>query len=183
MPVYFSDLAPYCPVSRDQPVGPGRAPNIRSSIPGAFDFESALAAANAARLILQQLVTDRIKNNVFTPKTLNPRTIDVRQRSRWIEQTDMRITNKYKYYGFDKDTWIITERIEQMVWYDTGWKTYLVWNYGEKGEGKLLSSNATNTSGIGGFSGGVTVSGGSGSSDLTLPDFDLDIPDLPDLFT
>jgi hypothetical protein len=137
VPIYFNDVAPFCPVSRDQPTGPSTAPSIRTTIPRAFDLASALAAANLARTIINQVI-----NNVHVVHQPSSRTIDARKKSRWKEQTSSRVTRKYKYYvedahgNPDKDSWVMTERIEHMVWVDSVWRTSLTWTYGDKGEGE-----------------------------------------------
>lgn len=150
MPIYFTDIAPHCPVSRDQPVGPMITPTIRirTTIPRAHDLASAIAAVNILRTIISQIVRDRVVNNVYSKTPLQPYppvpggVFDRRRTSRWVEQKKLRVKQKYKYYGFDgdgkssKEVYAITERIEKMVWYDKAWKTYLVWEYGDKGQGE-----------------------------------------------
>jgi hypothetical protein len=149
MPVYFGEVAPHCPISRDQPVGPMQTPTIRvrTNIPRAHDLASAIAAVNILRSIVIQIVSDRVINNVYSksapqpPKPDQDKTIDKERLSRWVERKEMRIKRRYKYLGRDKngkeskEIYAILERIERMVWYDRAWKTYLVWNYGDKGEG------------------------------------------------
>lgn len=153
MPIYFDTVAPYCPVSRDQPTGPmpTRQIPIRTTIPRAHDLPSAIAAVNILRTIVNSIVRDTIRNNVYVKpppaprKTPTDKVIDKTRTVRWVEQKSKRIKRKYKYYGkkedspsgeIDKDIWIITERIERMVWYDKAWKTYLEFHYGDKGEGE-----------------------------------------------
>ena len=152
MPIYFNDIAPICPISQDEPVGPMAAPIIRTTIPHAFDLPSALAAVNIARTILQQIIVGRTINNtvdISVPGAVGrsgggqpkpAKTISKLQASRWKQLSKQ--TGKYKYYAKDAngnddtDVWLITERIESIVWYDSGWKTYLTFNYGDKGEGE-----------------------------------------------
>ena len=148
MPIYFNDIAPFCPVSRDQPVGPMQAPTIRTTVPRVHDLPSAIAAVNILRTIVNQIVRNTVINNVYTPSPPKPRTAppdrlyDKRRYARWVEVKTQRVKRKYKYYGEDakgnqdKDTWVMTERIERMVWYDKAWKTNLVFTYGDKGEGE-----------------------------------------------
>jgi hypothetical protein len=142
VPIYFNDVPPFCPVSRDQPVGPGRAPVIRTVIPRAHDLASAIAAVNIASSIINQIVRNTVINNVFSKPAPPDRTVNKLRRSRWKEDTSKRVMRKYKYYGVDekgqedKDTWVIMERIERMVWVDSGWKTSMTFMYGDKGEGE-----------------------------------------------
>lgn len=145
MPIYFSDIAPYCPVSRDQPVGPMVPPAIRTTVPHAFDLASALAAVNLLRSTINQLVTDRVINNVYSPPPLPPlptSIIDRLRNARWREDKSMRVTRPYKYFAQDDNgndipsVWVMTERIEQMVWIDSAWRTSMTFSYGDKGEGE-----------------------------------------------
>jgi hypothetical protein len=151
MPIYFSEQAPTCPISHDQPVGPmapylfGRPTFVRPSIPSARDLPSAIISANIARSIVSALTNNQVRNNVFNPpkgslsvaKDKHPT-----KNARWVEQTHKRVRRKFKYYGKNddgsknKDLWVITERIVRMVWYDRGWKSYMTWEYGDKGEGE-----------------------------------------------
>ena len=146
MPVYFGEVAPYCPISKDQPVGPMSAPQIRTTIPIARDLPSAIAAVNILRTIVSQIVRDTVINNVYSPPPPKPRTppadrlIDKRRHARWTEVKGSKVKRRYKYYAKDangnkdEDTWVMTERIEQMIWYDRGWKAYLGFQYGDKGD-------------------------------------------------
>lgn len=155
MPIYFNDVAPFCPVSRDQPTGPMQAPAIRTAIPRAHNLQSAIAAANMLRSIIDQIVRDKTINNFYGGAASRPRktpedkVIDRRRYTRWVEQKDKRIKRRYKYYGKDengnedRNTWVMTERIERMVWYDRGWKSYLEFKYGDKGEGEPVPLPAT----------------------------------------
>jgi hypothetical protein len=167
MPIYFSEQAPICPLSYDQPVGPekahlfGRPQFIRPAIPQARDLPSAILVANIARSIVTSLTNNRVINNVQPPYPPKPWTAAQDKyklkNARWVEQKDKRVRRRYKYYGKNKDgsqdklIWIITERIERMVWYDRGWKAYMTWEYGEKGEGEPVR---------GGGGGGGSDSGG-----------------------
>jgi uncharacterized membrane protein YgcG len=168
MPIYFSEQAPTCPVSYDQPVGPekshlfGRPQFVRPAIPPARDLPSAIITANIARSIVTALTNNRVINNVQPPRPIVPPTVAKDKyklkKARWVEQKDKRVRRRYKYYGEnedgskDKSIWIITERIVRMVWYDRGWKAYMTWEYGDKGEGEP----------VGGASGGGGSGGGSG---------------------
>lgn len=161
MPTYFGEIAPYCPISRDQPVGPmpTRGIPIRTNIPRAHDLPSAIAAVNILRTIVNQIVRDKVINNVYTKPPPAPRkpptdqTIDKTRYVRWVEQKSKRVKRKYKYYGKDdqgekdKDVWAMTERIERMVWYDKAWKTYLEFNYGNKGEGEPVGTSGGDAGG------------------------------------
>lgn len=157
MPIYFNDVAPFCPVSRDQPTGPSAAPAIRTVVPRAHDLASAIAAVNMLRSIISQIVTARTINNVYASAAPRPRkdpvdrVIDKRRYTRWVEEKSKRVKRRYKYYGKvegstsgeeDRDTWVMTERIERMVWYDTGWKTRVEFRYGDKGEGEPVPPTA-----------------------------------------
>jgi hypothetical protein len=153
MPIYFSTVAPTCPVSTDQSTGPrqaylfNRPQFVRPTIPRAVDLSSALASANIARTIIQSLVVNKtinnVRDNIQTPPkgmtTLAPDKFK-NKTARFVEQTDKRKKNNYVYYGetedgdTDKDVWVVTERIERMVWYDRAWKSYMVWVYGSKGD-------------------------------------------------
>jgi hypothetical protein len=149
MPIYFGEVAPHCPISRDQPVGPMQTPSIRvrTNIPRAHDLASAIAAVNILRSIVIQITSDRTINNVYTksppkqPKPDQDKTIDKTRLARWVERKELRVKRNYKYIGTDKngkeddEIYAIMERIEVMVWYDRAWKGYLVWRYGDKGEG------------------------------------------------
>jgi hypothetical protein len=153
VPTYFGDVAPYCPISRDQPAGSGmpggpivsRQLPTRTSIPRVYDLPSALAAMNILRSIVNQVVRNTVINNVYTrpptwPRSGQDRVIDLtRNNARWVEQKKLRVKRKYKYYGDESGedkSWVLTERIERMVWYDKAWKTELVFEYGDKGEGE-----------------------------------------------
>lgn len=150
MPEYFGPVAATCPTSRDQPaVGPAGV-YIRPTIPAASDLPSALAAFNLARNLFNQLITPHVVNNVFNHTTagvvanVDPKMVY----SRWAPQPAKTVKGHYVYYGrnadntVDKDTWVVTERIEQMVWYDTVLKSYLVWTYGDKGEGQRIQGTS-----------------------------------------
>ena len=154
MPIYFSEQAPTCPVSYDQPVGPeqahlfGRPQFVRPTIPRvpANDLQSAILVANIARNIVSALTNNRVINNVQPPRPIVPPTVAKDKyklkKARWVEQKDKRVKRKYKYYARneqgekDKNVSVTTERIERMVWYDRGWKAYMTWEYGDKGEGE-----------------------------------------------
>jgi hypothetical protein len=152
MPIYFSEQPPTCPISYDQPVGPmspylfSRPTFIRKSIPPARDLPSAINTANIARNIVSALVHNQVRNNVYNPPKTGfvavAKDKHLTKKARWVEQKDKRIKRKYKYYAEnddgskDEDIWMITERIERMVWYDRGWKSYMTWEYGNKGEGE-----------------------------------------------
>jgi hypothetical protein len=153
MPIYFSDVAPTCPISTDQSTGPrqahlfNRPVFVRPAIPHATDLNSAIMVANITRSIVTSVTHNTIRNNVFDPNTGKGMVALVKDKfkntvSRWVEQTDKRIKRKYKYYAKDdngekdKDIYVTMERIERMVWYDRGWKVYMTWEYGNKGEGE-----------------------------------------------
>jgi hypothetical protein len=154
MPIYFSEQAPTCPISYDQPVGPdtahlfGRRTFVRPAIPlvPAHDLPSAIISANIARSIVMALTNNKVINNFYPDKHQGSLTTAKDKyklkRARWVEQKDKRVRRKYKYYGKNADgskntdLWVITERIERMVWYDRGWKAYMTWVYGDKGEGE-----------------------------------------------
>jgi hypothetical protein len=157
MPTYFGEVAPYCPVSRDQPTGPmpTRQIPIRTAIPRAHDLASAIAAVNILRTIVNQIVRDRVINNVYTKpppaprKAPTDRVIDKSRYVRWVEQPSKRVKRRYRYYGKEegstsgaenREVWVETERIEKMVWYDKAWKTYLTFTYGDKGEGEPVGT-------------------------------------------
>jgi hypothetical protein len=176
MPIYFGPIAPYCPVSRDSPLSPESpwAPSIRTAIPRLTDdrdLAAAIRVTNIARSIITQIVRATTVNNVHTPPPWPPRrppapgkdkTINKLKHSRWTEDKAQRIKRKYKYFAKnrkgekDEDNWVMTERIEKMVWNDKGWKTSLIWLYGEKGEGELQD-------------GGGNASGGEGAPSLDPP--------------
>ena len=159
MPVYFTNVAPTCPISKDQPApldtpfNFGRPQFIRPSIPQAVDLSSAILAANNLRMIMLSLINNPIRNNVVPAKnpggkvTESPDKYKLKN-ARWTEQKSKRVKQKYKYYGIDDDgqkdttTWVIMERIERMVWYDKAWKSYLVWEYGDKGEGEAVGNSS-----------------------------------------
>lgn len=144
MAIYFGDVAPYCPTARDQPLGPMSPLPIRSVIPRAHNLPSAIAAVNIARSIIDQVVRSQTINNVFGSsravydKHTPGRDIDKRRDARWVENKKLRVKRRYKYYvensdgTKDKDSWVMTERLERVVWYDRAWKTYLVFRYGDK---------------------------------------------------
>lgn len=160
MPLYFDSVAPSCPISRDQPLPPevarmrlGRPLFVRPTIPPAQDLASAISSVNIASSIVTALTNNRVINNVFNP-TVHGSVSVARDRyrikhARWVEQKDQRVRRRYKYYAEDekgnknKGTWVIMERIEKMVWYDRAWKSYLRWNYGDKGEGEPVRSSGS----------------------------------------
>lgn len=160
MPLYFSEVAPTCPLSTDSATGangryfnskPRTHRNTTLPIVHDNDLTSAIRVANLARALVTAVTKDMVKNNVyqakgggqakFIPDKFKNKT------SRWVEQKDKRIKKKYKYYGKtpegekDKLIWVIMERIERMVWYDKAWKAYLIWEYGDKGEGEPVGAN------------------------------------------
>jgi hypothetical protein len=160
MPIYFSKVAPTCPLSQDSAIGPRTAHLFnrpifnRPSIPPPRDFPSAINAANQLRNIIVSLTQAKTINNAIS-NVYNPNVTGgvgvvkdkfKRKSARWSEQKDKRVKRKYKYFGQTEDgkedplTWVIMERIERMVWYDRGWKSYLTWEYGDKGEGELVVS-------------------------------------------
>src|SRR5262245_27503756 len=160
MPIYFSDVAPTCPISTDSSLGPRQAHLFNRTImrrptiprvPNINDLQSAIMVANIARSIVTSLTNNRIINNIQPPYKVPPPSVAKdkhrEKHARWSEQKDKRIKKKYKYYGRSADggekdpfTWVIMERIEKMVWYDRVWKSYLTWEYGDKGEGELVVS-------------------------------------------
>lgn len=144
MPVYFGPVAPSCPISRDEPT-PSMAPQrINTTIPFSFDLNSAIAAANRAMHIFSALMVNRTVNNVYQRKQGNPPPPQKDKykltHPRWSEQVGKRAFGYYKYYAKNDDgsqntdLWVVTQRIEQMVWYDSAWRSYLVWTYGDKGD-------------------------------------------------
>lgn len=140
MAIVFGDVAPTCPISRDQPAGVPST-SIRTTIPRAFDLPSAIAAVNITRSIISQAVFAKVINNVYAPpKGFPGAVIDKERNSRWKEVTSQRVKRKYKYYAKDADgkkdddVWVMTERIERMVWTDSAWKTSLTFVYGDKGD-------------------------------------------------
>jgi predicted ribonuclease toxin of YeeF-YezG toxin-antitoxin module len=91
------------------------------------------------------LTNNQVRNNVYNPPNGSLSVAKDKhpiKNARWVEQKDKRVRRKYKYYAENKDgskdksIWVITERIERMVWYDRGWKSYMTWEYGDKGEGE-----------------------------------------------
>jgi hypothetical protein len=157
MPIYFSDVAPTCPISTDSSLGPRQAHLFnrqiftRPAIPRVpqNDLNTAILVANIARSIMTSITNNQVRNNVFNPRTsgVSPsKDKNKNKTARWVEQTDKRVKKRYKYFGKDKDgvedraSYIIMERIERMVWYDRSWKSYLTWTYGDKGEGELVVS-------------------------------------------
>ena len=158
MPIYFSRIAPTCPVSRDQPVPPdlpynfGRLQKNMPVIPKALDLSSAIIAANRLLQIMQSIINNPVRNNVTPGKQgkdkISPDKYKLKN-ARWVEQKSKRVKHKYKYYGInddgeeDKSTWVIMERIERMVWYDKAWKSYLIWEYGDKGEGVPIGTSSS----------------------------------------
>lgn len=148
MPLYFGTVAPTCPTSRDQVTPPLTRPLLhRTTIPRAYDLQSAIQSANFARSIVTALTRDTVINNVYNAPSWNGTTTvapikDKTKTSRWTEQKQKRVFQNYKYFGKTKDgkkdtsTWVVMQRIEQMVWYDSVWKSYLKWTYGDKGEGE-----------------------------------------------
>jgi hypothetical protein len=138
MPVYFSSVAPTCPISRDSPTADSPRGYVRTTIPKASDLPSAINAANIARSIVTSLVVDRVTNNVYTTQ---PPSTPKSKRSSWVEDKSKRIKRRHRYYVEDEFTrqvfseaWIDTERIERMVWVDRGWNVTMTWIYGDKGD-------------------------------------------------
>jgi hypothetical protein len=152
MPLYFGTVAPTCPISTDSSTGPREAHRFnhnpkqhRTSLPFAYDLKSAIMIANLARSIVSATVRDSVRNNTKQAKGGGKVSIGKdkykNKAARWVEQKDKRVKKKYKYYGRDADgredktNYVTMERIERMVWYDKAWKSYLIWTYGDKGEG------------------------------------------------
>lgn len=154
MPIYFSEQAPTCPLSIDSSTGPRQAylfnrpifnrPAI-PRVPSNASLNDVILIANIARSIVTSLSNNQVRNNVQPPKAGSlsaAKDKHKNKKARWTEQRDKRVRRKYKYFGKNEDgsknteTWIIMERLERMVWYDSGWKSYLTWEYGEKSEGE-----------------------------------------------
>jgi hypothetical protein len=156
MPIYFSDVAPVCPISTDQSTGPRQAhlfnrpvfvrPTI-PRVPSNANLNDVIQIANITRNIVQSVSHTTVRNNVFDPNTGKGSLSAAKDKfknttARWVEQKDKRIRRRYKYFAKDdsgsedKDTYITMERIERMVWYDRGWKAFMTWEYGDKGEGE-----------------------------------------------
>jgi len=157
MPLYFSSVAPTCPISKDSPVGPDnpykyhRKDKIQAPIGHAVDLSSAIALANRLRQIMLNIINNPVRNNVHPGKQGKENVGKDKfknKTARWVEQKSKRVKKKFKYYGItdsgerDRNTYVVTERIVRMVWYDKAWKTYLIWDYGEKGEGEPLSDSS-----------------------------------------
>ena len=170
MPVYFGPVAPTCPTSSDQPVPPrdgalpshllGRPVFVRPAIPQATDLPSALNTLNLTRNIVQSITMSKIVNNTIDNKLIlkfgAPTLTAVSvapdkykgKTARWVEQTSKRVFRQYKYYWKDsdgtpdKDIFITMQRVEQMVWYDRAWKSYLTCVYADKGEGDPVNGGA-----------------------------------------
>jgi len=144
MPIYFSEVAPTCPISTDSSTGPrqahlfNRPMFIRPAIPRVppNDLQTAILVANIARSIVTQLSNNRVINNIQQMPTGRVSVAQDKHKTktaRWSEQKDKRVKKKFKFYGKDEDgnvnkeTYITVERIMRMVWYDKAWKTHLVW--------------------------------------------------------
>ena len=150
MAVYFGPVAKTCPSSRDQPPGLPRGSAglyTRSTFPMPTDLSSAFKALDFARGIYNALAQRKPINNVYDHRIKSGWVAAVQdnlKHSKWIERKDLRIKNYYVYYGTnldgtpDKTKWVVTERIEQMVWYDKTLDSYLYFTYGDKGEGQLI---------------------------------------------
>ena len=147
MPLYFSEIAPVCPISSDSPLGPLQpSPRMHNTtLPRAYDLPSAINLANWTRVIVTAIVRDTVRNNVYPAKGGGKVSMGKdkfkNKTARWVEQKDKRVKRKYKYFGTDekgnedKENYATMERIERMVWYDRAWKSYMIWEYGDKGEG------------------------------------------------
>jgi hypothetical protein len=156
MPLYFSEVAPTCPISTDSTSGPGKrfekTRNLfnrvifnQATIPSVAhgDLQSAIRVANIARSIVTSVTKSQVRNNVYSPKGGGRVSIGKdkfkNKAARWVEQKDKRVKNRYKYFGTDIYgnenllTYVTVERIERMVWYDRAWKSYLTWEYGDGG--------------------------------------------------
>jgi hypothetical protein len=162
MPIYFSEQAPTCPISTDSSTGPRQAylfnrpifirPTI-PRVPSNASLNDVVQVANIARSIVTSLTNNRVINNVQPPRPGSlsaAKDKNKNKTARWVEQTNKRVKERYKYFGKDKDghedlaSYVIMERIARMVWYDRAWKSYLTWEYGDKGEGeKVVSGNKT----------------------------------------
>jgi hypothetical protein len=148
MPIYFGPQAPTCPTSKDQ-ILPGMPGVDLPWLGPVSDLQSALIAVNRLSQYINQLYSWPVINNVFNYKTPNAvGAVNPQYKltySRWAEDRTKRVRRRYKYYAkdqagnIDMETFVITERIEQMAWYDRGWKSWLIWRYGDKGEGEPVS--------------------------------------------
>jgi hypothetical protein len=164
MPIFFSDHAPTCPLSIDQTAGE-RSLRVQQmfnrplfqrptvpQIPPHAAVNDVVQIVNLTRSIVQSAAHVTVRNNVFDPNIGDKGFVAVAadkykiKKARWVEQTSKRIKRKYKYFektesgNENKDTYVTMERIERMVWYDSGWKTYMTWEYGDKGEGEPVGS-------------------------------------------
>ena len=159
MPIYFSEVAPTCPISTDGSTGPREAHLFnrkifnRATIPTAYDLRSAILVANLARTIVTSTTKDTVRNNVKQAKgggqvNIQPDKFK-NKAARWVEQKDKRVKKKYKYFGKDDDgnenilTWVTVERIERMVWYDKAWKSYLIWEGERQGGDPVIAGGLT----------------------------------------
>ena len=131
MPIYFSEVAPQCPISTDSSTGPqqrhmfNRQTFHRTTIPTAYDLRSAILTANIARTIVTAITKDTVRNNVKQAKgggkvSIAPDKFK-NKRARWVEQKDKRIKKKYKYFAKDvegnenKLSFVTMERIERII--------------------------------------------------------------------
>jgi hypothetical protein len=157
MPIYFSEQAPTCPISTDQSTGPRQAhlfnrpvfvrPTI-PRVPSNANLADVILIANIARSIVTQMSNNQVRNNMQPPRPVRPPSVakdkHLNKTARWKEQKDKRVKHKYKYFGKDADgndnreVYITMERLDRMVWYDSAWKAYLTWEYGDKGEGERV---------------------------------------------
>jgi hypothetical protein len=161
MPLYFGTVAETCPNSRDQLPADRRwhlnrtAFSSTKKVSEKDPLEDISTVVNLTRSIVTDITKPRTINNVYNPK-FTPVSGVAKDKfklktPRWVEQPKKRVRKQYKYFGersdgsADHDTWVIMERIVRMVWYDSVWKTYLKWEYGDKGEGELVKPGTTQT--------------------------------------
>jgi hypothetical protein len=159
MPIYFDTIAPHCPISTDSSLGPRQAHLFNRTIfnrptiprvPSNASLSDVVLIANIARSIVTSVTNNQVRNNLYEPKEQGflgaAQDKHKTKPARWSEQKDKRVKKKFKYYAKDRDgkvdkaSWVIMERIMRMVWYDSGWKSRLTWEYGDKGEGELVVS-------------------------------------------
>lgn len=135
-------VAPVCPVSRSQPVSnaPG---NPMPAVPKALDLPSLIAAANAIRLqVLQLIGPSMVVNNVFPPRSFGYPQLKYTARpplADWYEvdrvDEDLKVYHKLPNGNGDASQFVVVTRVDESTFRDRNTESYFEWKYGHAAPG------------------------------------------------
>lgn len=138
-------VAPVCPVSRSQPVSnaPG---NPMPVVPKALDLPSLIAAANAIRLqVLQLIGPSMVVNNMFPPRPFGyPQlkyTVPIPPLADWYEvdrvDEDITVYHKLPNGNGDVTQKIVLTRVDNATFRDRNTESFFEWKYGHTAPGVI----------------------------------------------